>query len=68
LISKVLELLEDGEWHSIEEIQQKTRLSRRELKEVIDFLVKYDFVVVDKYGERIKLSEVFLKTLSHKPL
>ena len=68
MISKVLELLENGEWNSIEEIQQRTRLSRQELKEVIDFLVKYDFVVVDEHGERIKLSEVFLKTLSHKPL
>jgi DNA-binding IclR family transcriptional regulator len=68
LISKVLELLEDGGWHSIEEVQQKTRLSRQELKEVTDFLVKYDFVVVDEHSERIKLSEVFLKTLSHKSL
>jgi|YelNatPaOPRAMG01_1025707.scaffolds.fasta_scaffold20596_4 DNA-binding IclR family transcriptional regulator len=68
MTSKVLELLENGEWHSIEEIQRKTRLSHQELKKVIDFLVKYDFVVVDEHGERIKVSEVFLKTLSHKPL
>jgi biotin operon repressor len=61
-------LLDDGEWHSIEEIRQKIRLSRRDLKKVIDFLVKYDFVVIDEQGGKVRLSEVFLRTLSHKSL
>jgi len=67
-VSKILELLEDGEWHSLDEMQRKTRLSLQEIKKAIEFLAKYDFIVLDESGKRVRLSKVFLKTLLHKPL
>ena len=67
-IAKILELLEDGEWHLAEEIRQKTGLSRRAFKKALEFLIKYEFLVVDEGGERVRLSEIFLKTLLHKSL
>ncbi|MEM3769747.1 MAG: hypothetical protein QXG76_00995 [Candidatus Bathyarchaeia archaeon] len=67
-ITKILELLEDGDWHLLAEIRRKTRLSRRDLKKAIEFLAKYNFVVINERGERLRLSDVYLKTLLHKPL
>jgi biotin operon repressor len=64
----ILELLEDGEWHSSEEIRQKTKLSRRDFKKALEFLIKYEFLIVDERGERVRLSDIFLKTLLHKSL
>jgi predicted RNA-binding protein (virulence factor B family) len=51
-----------------EEIRRKTRLSCREFKKALDFLVKYGFLVVDESGKRVRLSDIFLKTLLHKSL
>jgi len=67
-ISKILELLEDGEWHLLDEIRHKTRLSYQDLKKAIKFLARYNFVVVNERAERVRLSDVYLKTLLHKSL
>ncbi|MEM3580529.1 MAG: hypothetical protein QXH40_02705 [Candidatus Bathyarchaeia archaeon] len=66
-IAEILELLEDGKWHLLDDIQRKTNLSRQDLKKAIEFLAKYNFVVVDESGGKVRLSDVYLKTLLHKP-
>ncbi len=67
-ISKILELLDDGEWHSLEEMLRKTGLGRENLKKAVEFLANYNFIVVNEHGGKVRLSDVFLKTLSHKSL
>ncbi len=62
-IAKVLELLSDGHWHLLDEVQQKTELDKNQTRQVLVFLKKYGFINVDERKERIKLDETFLKFL-----
>jgi len=54
-IAKMLEMLNDGRWHFLEEIEEKIHLDRDRTKEVIEFLKKYNFLVVDNIEKKIKL-------------
>jgi len=56
-ISKILEMLSDGQWHLLEEIQQKTELDKNKTRQVMVFLKKYSFIVLDEAKKRIKLEE-----------
>jgi hypothetical protein len=51
----MLEMLNDGRWHLLEEIEEKIHLDRDRTKEVIDFLKKYNFLVVDNIEKKIRL-------------
>lgn len=52
-----MEVLGDGEWHALREVQRKTRLGRNQIQRLIDFLKEYGFIVVDETERRIKLDE-----------
>jgi DNA-binding IclR family transcriptional regulator len=56
-ISKILEMLSDGQWHLLEEIQQKTELDKDKTRQVTVFLKKYSFIVLDEAKKRIRLEE-----------
>jgi DNA-binding IclR family transcriptional regulator len=56
-ISKILEILSDGQWHLLEEIQQKTELDKDKTRQVMVFLKKYSFIVLDEAKKRIRLEE-----------
>ena len=40
----ILEILKDGKWHSIKEIEEKTKLHEFKLQMIIDFLTNFNFV------------------------
>ncbi len=52
---KILEQLDDAEWHSIDEISEKIILPPDELKRLIIFLQTEDFV--RKKDEKLKITE-----------
>lgn len=56
-MSKVLDLLSDGKWHTHREIQQKIRLDDRQTEQVIEFLERYCLIMVDKATRKVMLSE-----------
>jgi hypothetical protein len=55
-IDKLLEVLIDGKWHTIEEIVQKTDIEEYRAKLVIAFLQQFQFIQIDEKTEKIKLS------------
>jgi transcription initiation factor IIE alpha subunit len=65
-MTKVLEILVDGRWHTPREIQQKTKLDENQIRQVIEFLEKYNFITIDKTTRKIILDKTVQKFLSQK--
>lgn len=57
-ILEILEILNDGQWHMLEEVQQKTRLNENLTRQVIAFLKEYELIATDKTDNRVKLRKV----------
>ena len=58
LVSKVttiLEVLSDGEWHAVEELQQLTQLNENQVREIAAFLYEYDFVKMDAKNNNVRI-------------
>jgi len=60
----VLEVLRDGNWHPIKEIQREACIDKKRLNYVIAFFREYDFLVVNEEKKEIKLKDAFLKFLT----
>ena len=54
-----LELLRDGEWHRVEELEDLVELDERQAGEFAAFLEEYDFAVRDSTRQRIRLTKRF---------
>jgi predicted transcriptional regulator len=65
-IAEVFEILNDGQWHSIDEIQSRVKLNEGQSKKITDFLSEYDFITVDDDKRRVKLKENVRKFLAPK--
>lgn len=55
----VLEILNEGEgWHDIEEVAARLNIPSLEVKEIINFLARHNFVIVDETGKKAKLGSL----------
>lgn len=63
-IAMILELLGDGKWHRIEELQQTLGLNEHKVKEVTTFLNEYAFVQIDEKHGKVKINRDFQKLLA----
>jgi DNA-binding IclR family transcriptional regulator len=63
-MATALEILVDGKWHALKEIQQKTKLNKNQIQQVIDFLERYGFISVDKMAGKIRLDKSVEKFLA----
>jgi hypothetical protein len=52
---KILDTLKNGEYHTLEEITQKTAAKTHKARLVIEFLQKFQFIEINK-NEKIKLT------------
>jgi DNA-binding IclR family transcriptional regulator len=52
----ILDLLEDGKWHSLTEVSRKSGLHEFKLEIVTSFLAEFDFVRLDKANGRVRLA------------
>jgi hypothetical protein len=53
----VLEILGDGEWHSIDEVREEMGLNEDQVKRITEFLSEYEFIAVDNSKNRMKIKE-----------
>ncbi len=51
----ILQLLENGKWHYLNDISEKTSLNTFKVKNVTKFLAKYNFVKLDEAEQKVKL-------------
>jgi transcription initiation factor IIE alpha subunit len=59
-------LLSDGKEHSLEEIQQRTKVDKYQVKRIIDFLKEYDFISIDEAKEKIKINKMAQRFLTQE--
>ena len=63
-IAKILEMLNDRQWHTLGEIQQETKITKKQTKQIIQFLKEYNFITTDKTEEKIMLNKTVQKFLT----
>jgi len=56
-MTKALEILVDGKWHTLREIKQKTKLNKYQIERVMEFLERYGFISVDRIAKKIVLNK-----------
>jgi len=62
IVDDVWDYLEDGKWHSADEIGKKFLLSHITVQRILNFFSKYDFVKLDKMNLKVKICrEAILK-------
>jgi len=67
-LTKVLRILDDGDWHELKEICQSAGVSQPQIRETMRFLKDYGFVLLDSRGKRAKLDSEARKFLVQKPI
>jgi hypothetical protein len=63
-IVDVLEILSDGKWHRMKEVQNGTEMDEKQVQQIAEFLGKYDFIALDETRKKIKLNKVAQKFLA----
>lgn len=64
VVSRILELLEDGKWHDLEEIVEKSRVHEFKLEMIKSFLTEYKFIMLDEEHQKVKLTPPTFKFFS----
>ncbi len=59
----IFELLKDGRWHTLEEINKEVGLQEGKLEEIVKFLKEYEFVQLDRRRRRARLTSSVLAFL-----
>ena len=68
VVNVILDFLEDGKWHSLTEMSDKSGLHEFKLEIVTNFLAEYDFIKLDKTKQKVRLAVSvvdFLKKVKH---
>jgi hypothetical protein len=63
-LQRLLEILGDGKWHEIAQIECSIDFTDTEIDEIMGFLGKYDFAKVDEAKRRVKINNDFKKILT----
>ena len=62
-IAGVLEMLSDGEWHTLQRIRRKMKLNKDQIQQIALFLEEYEFVTIDETKNKIRIEEAVRKFL-----
>ncbi len=63
-LTRLLEILGDGDWHETDQLRQLMDLSDVELQRITDFLGEYDFAEVDGAKRRVRVNKDFQRILT----
>jgi hypothetical protein len=58
-LTGLLEVISDGNWHETDQLCHETGLSDSEIREITDFLGRYNFAEVDEAHERVRINKDF---------
>jgi len=65
-VAEVLEILSDGNWHTLEEVRREMNLNRNQIQQIAGFLKEYEFVAIDEKQKRMRIEETVRKFLTRK--
>lgn len=51
----ILQILENGRWHYIKDLEKQTQLTSSKVETVTEFLAKYNFVKLDREKQKVKI-------------
>ena len=57
IVDDVLWFVKDGKWHNIQEIKEKTGLSKTKTELVLGFLGEYNFIQLSKEHTKAKIQK-----------
>ncbi len=63
-LTRLLEILGDGNWHETDQLSQQIELSDLEVQRITDFLGEYEFAEVDETKKRVRVNKDFQKILT----
>jgi hypothetical protein len=66
-IELILNVLSDGEWHKIYDLQQLAELEERQIQEMAAFLFEYDFARFDFENKKVRINQDFQNFLIQTP-
>jgi len=58
-IEKALEILKDGEWHSLDAVIEELKLTEDVVKKVLSFLAEFNFIKFDEEGTKVRIDNEF---------
>ncbi|MGB8779954.1 MAG: hypothetical protein WCD81_04810 [Candidatus Bathyarchaeia archaeon] len=56
-IAEILEILGDGEWHTLDDVRKEMGLNENQVKRITEFLSEYEFIAVDNSKSKMKIKE-----------
>jgi len=56
-LQNILELLSDGEFHGLEELQMKTELNEKQTRTIVEFLTEYGFAEMHHENEKVRINK-----------
>jgi hypothetical protein len=60
----ILELLNDGKWHSLLEVRRQTKLKENEVQQIIKFLKEYNFIILKETKEAVRIEKAARRFLT----
>lgn len=60
----ILELLNDGRWHSLDEVRLKTELKENEVQQIVEFLKEYNFIILKGTKEAVRIEKAARRLLT----
>jgi DNA-binding IclR family transcriptional regulator len=60
----LLEILGDGKWHGLADLQQQVGLAEHKVQGIAAFLCRFDFVVFDEANRKVKVNRSFQEFLA----
>jgi len=58
-IDRALEILKDGEWHSLDALMDELKLSKKMVERILRFLAEFGFIRFDEEEQRVKIDHEF---------
>jgi predicted transcriptional regulator len=58
-IEKALDILKDGEWHSLDAVIGELELNEDVIKKILSFLVEFNFINFDEEGKKVRIDHEF---------
>jgi DNA-binding IclR family transcriptional regulator len=60
----ILELLDDGRFHALDELQEETQLNENKTRAIVAFLTEYGFAETNKRNDKVRISKAAKKLLA----
>jgi len=63
-LDKILFILKDGEWQSIQSISESINVPQDKMTHIIGFLTEFDFIQLDNTQKKVKLQPPLFKFIN----